>query len=154
MKDFISPSNKDNKSLKSKNDLISISGNSLYTINKNGQNNSEKFKEKDYKSSNNGNLNSKFDQMSDLMGNECKNIYLNLEKAEENLLKCKILANSNVIKEYENWINLLLNVINVNQNPQNFFDLANHLHEKRKKIEDLGRDNLEINKMIIREKDK
>jgi len=69
-------------------------------------------------------------------------------------LKCKILANSNVIKEYENWINLLLNVVNVNQNPNDYFDLANPIYEKKKKINELGKDNLEINKMIVREKDK
>ena len=79
--------------------------------------------------------------------------YFNLE-AEVNLLKCKILANSNVIKEYENWINLLLNVVNVNQTPSDYFDLANPVYEKKKKIEELGKDSLEINKMIIREKEK
>lgn len=84
MKDYISSSNKDNKSLKSKNAFITSSNSSLYTNNQNINgnikgnsigfyssslnenmernsfllNNSEKYREKDNKSSNNGNLNS------------------------------------------------------------------------------------------------
>ena len=66
-------------------------------------------------------------------------------------MKCKIFANANCIKEYEGWINLLLNVVNSTQKLNDYFDLATPLDSATKKMESLAKDNLEINKKIIKE---
>jgi hypothetical protein len=43
---------------------------------------------------------------------------------ETNDLKCKAIAQANIIKEYENWVHLLLNIINAKQETDKHHDLA------------------------------
>ena len=73
---------------------------------------------------------------------------------ETNLLKCQILSNANILKEYENWINLILNVINTTQKENEYFDLATPVEKNIEKMDSLAKDNFEINKKIIKEKKK
>jgi len=46
---------------------------------------------------------------------------------------------------------MLLNVVNSAQKPNDYFDFATPLDSAIKKMESLARDNLEINKKIIKE---
>jgi hypothetical protein len=39
-------------------------------------------------------------------------------------LKCQFIAQANIIKDYENWVNLLLNIVNNKNDTENHHDFA------------------------------
>ena len=43
-------------------------------------------------------------------GNNNNNLYCVIDQVSD--MKCKIISQTNIIKEYDNWINLLLNIVN------------------------------------------
>ncbi len=47
-----------------------------------------------------------------------------IEKDEINELKLRLLVNSNVIKEYENWVAILLNIMNLKDEVDKHYDLG------------------------------
>jgi hypothetical protein len=75
-------------------------------------------------------------------------------------MKCQLISQANSIKEYENWINILLNMVNLKDDNDNHYDIATPIQKVKiyiyifqglEKIQHLESDNFELKKKLIRE---
>jgi hypothetical protein len=51
-------------------------------------------------------------------------VLLNFIKDEVSDLKCKLITQINVLKDYESWVQILLNIVNVKDDMSKHYDTA------------------------------
>jgi hypothetical protein len=47
-------------------------------------------------------------------------------------LKYKILKQRNILKDYESWVQILLNIVNIKDDPSNHYDIATPIEKVNK----------------------
>jgi hypothetical protein len=70
----------------------------------------------------------------------------NLLSLEEDTFKLKsqLLIQTNTLREYDNWVNLMLNIINAREYPDHHFDFASNIQKRLEKIKCLEAEKWEL----------
>jgi hypothetical protein len=76
-----------------------------------------------------------------------------LKDDEVNLLKIRLISQNNLLKEYENWINILLSIVGDNPTFEDdiHYDLGTPIQKGLEKIEKLQEENIKIKEKLIDE---
>ena len=76
-----------------------------------------------------------------------------LKDDEVNLLKIRLISQNNLLKEYENWINILLSIVGDNPTFEDdiHYDLGTPIQKGLEKIEKLQEENMKIKEKLIDE---
>ena len=128
---------------------------------------STKKKINSYNNINNKSTNSKYNTISSMKkeNNYNKNITIDSEKnkalfedEEENnnyqILSTNVRIQNKILEEYQNWINILLSVIDSKKINNNYNDIGTPIQQGLEHIEKLKNENLKIKTLIIKQKAK
>lgn len=75
------------------------------------------------------------------------------KNTEEDLLKLKhkLFVQNNTLKEYDSWVNLLINMINSREYPENHFDFGSNIQKRLEKIQNLELEKNELKTKYLKE---
>jgi hypothetical protein len=119
---------------------------------KNNNNHNKNLSEND----NSNNLNVSNDSNSNNINNHNNDDNNILKDDELNLLKIRLMSQTNLMKEYENWINILLSIVGDNPTFDDdvHYDMGTPIQKGLEKIEKLQEENLKIKEKLINESKK